>query len=154
MLEGILLFFLITNFIRRERILNRIYFLLILGWGIAIILGFVQYFGGILGNERSQTRMFSMFDNPNLFGGYLILLFPFAIFYGIRKSFLKKIPLTIFIIFSILALILSRSKDSWIAFVITLFFMGIFSTISYMKKCNLRSPTKIFDWKWIIVSIL
>ena len=152
--EGIFLFFLVANFVRKEKVLNRIYFLLILGWGIAIILGFIQYFGGTLGNERWPARMFSMFDNPNLFGGYLILLFPFAIFYGIRKPFLKKIPLTIFIIFSILALILSRSKDSWIAFVIILFFMGIFSTISYMKKSNLRSPTKIFDWKWIIVSII
>ena len=89
MLEGILLFFLVTNFIRKEKVLNRIYFLLILGWGIAIILGFIQYFGGILGNERWPTRMFSMFDNPNLFGGYLILIFPLAILYGINKPFFK-----------------------------------------------------------------
>jgi hypothetical protein len=35
--EGIFLFFLVANFVRKEKVLNRIYFLLILGWGIAII---------------------------------------------------------------------------------------------------------------------
>ena len=94
-LEGISLFFIITNFISKKRVLNRIYFFLILGWGIAIILGFIQYFGGVLGNERWPMRMFSMFDNPNLFGGYLILLFPFAILYGINKPLLKKIFLSV-----------------------------------------------------------
>ena len=89
-LEGILFFFLITNFIKKEKILSRIHFLLILGWGIAIILGFIQYFGGILGNERWPQRMFSMFDNPNLFGGYLILIFPFSILYAIDKSLSKR----------------------------------------------------------------
>jgi len=66
-LEGILLFFLVTNVAKNDRIIRRIYFLLILGWGIAVSLGFIQYFGGVLGNERWPTRMFSMFDNPNLF---------------------------------------------------------------------------------------
>jgi len=73
MLEGILLFFLVMNFVRKEKVLNRIYFLLILGWGMVIILGFIQYFGGVLGYERFPQRMFSMFDNCNLFGGYFMV---------------------------------------------------------------------------------
>jgi len=153
MLEGILLFFLVANFVRKEKVLNRICFLLILGWGIAIILGFIQYFEGILGYEWFPTRMFSMFDNPNLFGGYLILVFPLAILYGVNKPFSKRMPLLIFAMLSIVSLILSRSKNSWIAFATLLVFMGIFFFISYMKKSNFRSPTKIFDWKWMIVSI-
>ena len=31
-----------------------------------------------------------------------------------------------------------------------LVFMGIFSIISYMKKWNLKSSIKIFNWKWIL----
>ncbi len=134
MLEGILLFFLVTNFIKKEKSLNRIYFLLILGWGVAIILGFVQYFGGILGYERWPTRMFSMFDNCNLFGGYLILFFPLGILYGINKPFFKRISLSIFAMFSIVSLILSRSKNSWIAFATLLIFMGIYFPISFIKE--------------------
>jgi putative inorganic carbon (HCO3(-)) transporter len=151
MLEGVLLFFFVTNFIKKQRVLNRIYFLLILGWGIVIILGFIQYFGGVLGNERWPTRMFSMFDNPNLFGGYLVLLFPLTILYGINKPFFKKISLSIFAILSIISLILSRSKNSWIAFAILLVFMGIFFLISFWREGKYKSPVKIVNWKWICV---
>jgi putative inorganic carbon (HCO3(-)) transporter len=152
--EGILLFFLITNFIRKEKVLNRLYFLLILGWGIAIILGFIQYFGGILGYERSPERMFSMFDNCNLFGGYLILTFPIAVLYGVNKPFLKSISLWILTLLSILALILSRSKTSWIAFTVLLAFMAIFSSIFYVKKWDYKSSLRILNWKWISVSAI
>jgi O-antigen ligase len=150
-LEGILLFFLVANFVRKEKVLNRIYFLLILGWGIAIILGFVQYFGGILGYERFPERMFSMFDNCNLFGGYLILIFPLGILYGINKAFFKRISLSIFAMFSIVSLILSRSKNSWIAFAILLVFMGIFFFISYLRKRRYKTVVSIFNWKGICV---
>jgi hypothetical protein len=149
--EGILLFFLIANFIRKEISLNQIYFLLLLGWGIVIILGFIQHFGGILGNERWPTRMFSMFDNPNLFGGYLILTFPIAVLYGVNKPFLKSISLWILTLLSILALILSRSKTSWIAFTVLLAFMAIFSSIFYVKKWDYKSSLRILNWKWISV---
>jgi hypothetical protein len=151
MLEGILLFFLVANFVRKEKVLNRIYFLLILGWGIAIILGFVQYLGGILGYERSPARMFSMFDNCNLFGGYLILIFPLGILYGINKPFFKRISLSIFAMFSIVSLILSRSKNSWIAFAILLVFMGIYFLIFFLKERVDKSSVKIINWKWICV---
>jgi putative inorganic carbon (HCO3(-)) transporter len=151
MLEGILLFFLVMNFVRKEKVLNRVYFLLILGWGIVIILGFIQYFGGILGSERWPTRMFSMFDNANLFGGYLILIFPLAILYGINKPFFKKLFLSIFAMLSIICLVLSRSKNSWISFAILLVSMGIFFFISYAKKWEFKSSVKILNWKWICV---
>jgi len=150
-LEGILLFFLITNFIKKEKVLSRIHFLLILGCGIAIIFGFIQYFGGILGNERYPARMFSMFDNPNLFGGYLVLLFPLTILYGINKPFFKKIFLSIFAMFSIISLILSRSKNSWIAFALLLIFMGIFFLISYLREREYKSSVKILNWKHMCV---
>ena len=149
-LEGIFLFFIVTNFVGKKRVLNWIYFLLILGWGIAIILGFIQYFGGVLGYERWPTRMFSMFDNPNLWGGYLILIFPIAIFYSIKKTFLTRILLTIFTLLSIIALILTRSKNSWVAFAILLVFMGIYF-ISYVKRRGYKSSLKILNWKWICV---
>jgi O-antigen ligase len=151
MLEGVLLFFLVTNFMRKEKLLKRVYFLLILGWGIAIILGFIQYFGFILGYERMPTYMFSMFDSKNIFGGYLILLFPFAILYGINKPFFRWIFLWIFGIFSIITLILSRSKNSWIAFIILLVFMGIFFFISYLRKGEYKSSVKILNWKRIFI---
>jgi putative inorganic carbon (HCO3(-)) transporter len=151
MLEGILLFFLITNFTKKEKSLNRIYFLLILGWGIVINLGIIQYFGGIFGNERLPARMFSMFDNCNLFGGYLILIFPLAIFYGINKSPFKKISLSIFVMLSIVALILSRSKNSWIAFATLLVLLGIYYLNFFLKEKIDRSSLKILNWKWICV---
>jgi len=154
MSEGILLFFLVTNFIIKEKVLNRVYFLLTLGWGIAIILGFVQYFGGILGYERSPARIFSMFDNCNLFGGYLILIFPLGILYGINKPFFKRISLSIFAMFSIVSLILSRSKNSWIAFAILLVFMGIFFFLFFIKEKMGKSFVKILNWKWICVSVV
>jgi putative inorganic carbon (HCO3(-)) transporter len=149
-LEGISLFFIVTNFINKKRVLNRIYFFLILGWGIAVILGFVQYFGGVLGNEQFPTRMFSMFDNPNLFGGYLILIFPLGVFYAINKCSLKKISLLIFAMLSIVALILSRSKNSWIAFAILLIFMGTFLSI-FNSRHNYKTFIKSLNWKWICV---
>jgi O-antigen ligase len=148
-LEGIFLFFIVTNFIRKKRVLNWIYFLLISGWGISIALGFLQYFGGILGYERWGMRMFSMFDNPNLFAGYLILIFPLVIFNAINKPPLKSMPLSIFAMFSIVSLILSRSKNSWIAFTILLVFMGIFFLISYLRVY--KSSVKIYNWKWICI---
>ena len=153
MLEGVLLFFLVTNFIKKEKILNRVYFLLTLGWGIVIILGFIQYFGGILGYERSPTRMFSMFDNCNLLGGYLILTFPLGILYGINKPFFKRISLSIFAMFSIVSLILSRSKNSWIAFATLLIFMGIYFPFSFIKERGGKSPVKIVNWKRIYIVV-
>jgi putative inorganic carbon (HCO3(-)) transporter len=153
-LEGILLYFLVRNFIRKEKLLNRIYFLLILGWGIVIILGFIQYFGGVLGNERWPTRMFSLFDNPNLFGGYLILMFPLVIFKAINKPPLKSMLLSIFAIFSVISIILSRSKTSWIAFALLLVFIGIFFFVSYARKEGFKSSVKILNWKWICVFVI
>ncbi len=148
-LEGTLLFFLITNFIIRGKVLNRIYFLLILGWGIAILLGFVQYFGEILGYERWTMEMSSTFDNPNLFGGYLILIFPFSILYAIDKPFFKRISLSILAMVSIVALILSRSRNSWAAFAILLVLIGIYFLISYLKRSGYKSYINILNWKWI-----
>ncbi len=150
-LEGILLFFLVSTFSREKRVLNRIYFLLILGWGAAICLGFIQYVGGVLGEARFPMRMFSMFDNPNLFGGYLILLFPLGVFYGVNKPFFKRISLSIFGMLSIVSLILSRSKNSWISFSILFVSMGIFLFISYLEGRSNKSHLRVLNWRRIWV---
>ncbi len=150
-LEGALLFFIVTNYAKKRTVLNRIYFLLILGWGITIILGYIQYIGGTLGSKRFPMRMFSMFDNPNLFGGYLILIFPLGILYGINKPFFRRISLSIFAMLSIVSLILSRSKNSWISFTILFVFMGILFFISYMKGRPNKSHLRILHWRRIWV---
>lgn len=151
MLEGIFCFFIATNVLAKKKILNRIYAFLLLGWGSVIILGFIQYFGGTLGHGRFAMRMFSMFNHPNLFAGYLICIFPFSIFYSMDKPFLKKMLLWILTVVSVMALILTRSKNSWIAFTLLLIFMGIYSSISFIKEGSIRSFLKIVKWKWAIV---
>ena len=153
-LEGILLFFLVTNVAKNDRIIRRIYFLLILGWGIAVSLGFIQYFGGVLGNERWPTRMFSMFDNPNLFGGYLILVFPFSILYARSKPSVERIILFMVSTLSVVGLILSRSKNSWVAFAMLLFIMGIYLVTVYTEKGrHISSITKI-NRKWVCIFVV
>ena len=52
-------------------------------------------------------------------------------------------------VFSILALILSRSKNSWIAFAILCLLMGIYFLISYSKIRGDKSSRNSLNWKRI-----
>jgi hypothetical protein len=98
--------------------------------------------------------MSSMFGNPNLFGGYLILIFPFSILYTIHKLFFKRIFLSILAMLSIVSLILSGSQNSWIAFAMLLIFIGIFFSIYCIKEKSYGFLGKILNWKWICVFVI
>ena len=92
-----------------------------------------------------------MFNNPNLFAGYLVLIFPLALFYAFNSFSLLRVPLWIITSLSIIALVLSRSKNAWMAFALLLICMGIFFVVSYARKGENTSSGTFFNWKWISV---
>ena len=104
---------------------------------VAAWYGVIQYIMGRTTQNWIDTEMFayiegratSFFDNPNVFGTYLILLLPFAFVFmlysvGAKKKFLSLFSIAIFV----LALVWTWSRGAWLGAIVgTVIFFLIFS---------------------------
>lgn len=108
-------------------ILPFIFYGLLTGLAVELIVGFGQLFG-IFSNSDSKFVLGGLFGNPGAFAGYLAIIVPFLLaFYLHRKQLYKSENLGYAIIFgfyaSICLIILSNSRGAWISGFAGLYFV-------------------------------
>ena len=123
-----LFYFPAINMIRSKEMIKRsVAVLMFSGFLVAIYGVFQNYFG--VGNQTWQDsdmfsditgRVVSTLENPNVLAEYLILIIPFTIVsLFIAKQAKTRMPYVIYIIFTILCLVFTWSRGSWLGFIIS-----------------------------------
>ena len=73
-------------------------------------------------NTDMPGRVYSTFGNPNNYAEYLIMFLPFCFVFAInRKSGLQKVFYLFLFLLPVIALVLTLSRSSWIAFALSVF---------------------------------
>ena len=118
--------------------IKRIIFVFLSSALLTVFSGISQYFFGIeflrnknivfMHNEAIRAAT-SSFAHYNSFGGYLVtvLALTFALFLANGSFSIKTISLLVIFIFSIVAMMLTFSRGSWLAIVISLIFILTFT---------------------------
>jgi len=125
----------VTDMNYRNIILHTIFIVALFSaiYGISQFMGidygpFKDYFGTRL---ELGTRIFTIFGNPNLQGGFGVFVIPLIAAFFMKhfkdsKKRLLSIYLGVTLLLSFIALLMSQTRGSWIAFVITMvLFAGI-----------------------------
>ena len=128
--ESVLLFFLTLNLLPTNKITN-IAKIFLLSASLSALYGVFQFI--FLGAQRINA----FFDHPNSLAMFLIMVFPLAIYFSIKKK--KWWWIVSILLF--LTLILTFSRGAWLGFLGSLIFLG---TLSKIKR----------KWKIILFSIL
>jgi len=130
------IYIIVQDTICDQKIIKRGLSIFLFGATLAIISGLSQYF---LGVEFLRSKgigvvnggvyaITSSFAHYNSFGGYLVVILPIAVVLLLKSdSFGQKLRLLIFSLFSIMAIILTFSRGSWLAVTAAFIFLSIFS---------------------------
>jgi O-antigen ligase len=132
----IIFYFILTNTIKTREQLFMLVALLVLTTTIAALYGLYQYkFVGSTSESWVDTTMFtdirsrvvSTFDNPNIFGEYLVLIIPLsvAMLWG-SKGWLSKIAVSGFTAVMLGALLVTYSRGAYVGIMLAL---GIFAVL-------------------------
>lgn len=149
----ILGYFLVVNLMRTTAWLKRLIYALVSSGTIVAVIGIGQYLFGVFhsGNwvdvrlfADIRGRVTSVFDNPNILGMYLCLIFPFALYAQIRSQKKNERFLCRICIGAILLCILfTWSRGAWLAALITGLLFALFTskkTIRVLFFCLLAIP--------------
>jgi O-antigen ligase len=147
-------YFLVVNLIRTRENCRYAMTALAITLVVVSVFGVAQYILGRVGSASSwlDSEMFSyipgrvtaFFDNPNMLGSYMVLVFPLLIALamytrGIKKRFLAFLS----VIISLFCLAWTWSRGAWLGFIVgtTLFFL-IFSykTLAVLLGIGLTAP--------------
>lgn len=120
----ILFYFVVVNAVKDEKSLNILLHIFVFSATIASIYGLYQYVYGDLYSqawldknmfESIKMRVYSTFENPNVFGEYLLLVVPinFALLFE-EKKILKKLIAFGMLSINTLTLILTFSRGCWL----------------------------------------
>lgn len=128
-------YFVITNTIQDRKDLKIILYLFVIGAALSAVLGIYQYvFGDVYSQawldsnmfEDIKMRVYSTFENPNVYGEYLIIAIPIAIsLFWTEKGFLKKFFLLGISAVLMLAMILTFSRGCWLGILFSLMILAI-----------------------------
>lgn len=126
-----------------QKIIKRGIFIFLFGASLAVLSGLSQYF---FGYEFLRNRgigdigggvypISSSFTHYNNFGGYLVVVLSLMVALLLRDSSfgLKDSCLLILSMFSTVAIILTFSRGSWIAMVISFIFVSIFARKNFRR---------------------
>lgn len=132
-----------------EKVFKRGIFIFLAGAILAVFSGLSQYFfgyeflrhRGIVKTNEGLQAITSTFVQNNGFGGYLVVVLPvlLAVLLFFRASRIKTYALSALSLLSIGAIFLTFSRGSWLAFVVSLFFLAVF-----LKK----------EFKWLIPALV
>lgn len=70
--------------------------------------------------DRGLLRPFATLGHPNDLGGYLVMLLPFSLYFGLRGPFMALLPLPI-----MAAIIATQSRGAWLAAAAAVFFAAL-----------------------------
>lgn len=132
--------FVLINSIRSKKDFNILVVLLIISATLTAVYGLYQLATGNVvmedkwvdeaTNPDLQTRIYSVFGNPNIFAEYLIMLIPISLSsFWFSKRIHKKALFLITSLVLVLALVLTMSRGGWIGFA-----FGIFVFILLVEK--------------------
>jgi O-antigen ligase len=124
------------NNIESEKVINRVFYLIIITSFFTAIYGIIQYIIGIPmesgwvdPKSNISIRVFSAFENPNLFAEYLILVIPITIAKFISSDMKYKIIYFIALLTQLIVLGLTFSRGGWLGLIVSL---GVF--VLLMKR--------------------
>lgn len=143
-------YFLAANLIRSKMLMTRVLNSLTLSMLITALIGLYQKFfmaANTTWHDTSMfgdigTRIYSTFQNPNVYGEYLVMAIPLSLaLIFVCDSAAKKFPVVVSAALAMLALVYTQSRGAWLAFMISMaiylviktgrtlvvFLLGIFS---------------------------
>lgn len=126
----ILFYFVIINTVDTKKKINTLIYMFIISATISSIYGLYQYkFGDVYSQiwldmnmfEDIKMRVYSTFENPNVFGEYLLLVVPinFAVLFD-EKKISNKFLILIMLAINTLALILTFSRGCWLGILVAI----------------------------------
>lgn len=119
----IMIFFIIKYKLNRDSFINLIINTYILNLAVVGLIGIYQFMFGSADNSillitLNQQRIASTFNNPNSYGGYLVIaVFPF-IMLALKEKGKRKILYSILSILVFSNIILTLSRGAWLGFAV------------------------------------
>ena len=128
-------YFIIINTIETKKQFKSILYMFVIAAGISAVFGIYQYiFGDVYSQawldadmfEDIKMRVYSTFENPNVYGEYLILAIPIAVaLFWTEKGFWKKAFLLGIAGITMLAMILTFSRGCWLGILFALAILAV-----------------------------
>ena len=128
-------YFIIINTIETKKQFKAILYMFVIAAGISAVFGIYQYiFGDVYSQawldadmfEDIKMRVYSTFENPNVYGEYLILAIPIAVsLFWTEKGFWKKTFLLGISGITMLAMILTFSRGCWLGILFALAILAV-----------------------------
>lgn len=153
-------YFLVVNLIRTKEWVSRCFGTLVSSATIVALLGVLQYLFNVFGSLNRSTldlsqfsdikgRVTVLFENPNILGFYLAMIFPLALYMFLDAPIKKrtKIPSLCACMLILLCLVFTWSRGAWLACLIsTLIFFLIYSrkTLRYVLALLIALPLLAF----------
>lgn len=131
--EAGMVFLVAATSLKKDRVLKRSLYVLIVSVSLICVNGIIQHFIGYdLIRHRTLTpfdylrRISSSFVHPNDFGGYLVVMgiFFLAVLMSKGRRLWERAAVSAAFLISMVSLFLTRSRGSWLAFVIALLVLG------------------------------
>ncbi len=123
---GLSFLFVMINSVKTKKDFNIIVTVLVFSASLVALYGLYQYVVGVEieaawvdleNNPGMRTRVYSVFNNPNILAEYLVMIIPMSVaLFWYSKKLSKKIIFLGLTLIMILTLVLTQSRGGWIGF--------------------------------------
>lgn len=123
---GLSFLFVMINSVKTKKDFNIIVTILVFSATLVALFGLYQYVVGVEieaawvdleNNPGMRTRVYSVFNNPNILAEYLVMIIPLAVsLFWYSKKLSKKIIFLGLTLIMVLALVLTQSRGGWLGF--------------------------------------
>ncbi len=140
-----MMYFLITNLIKTRALLRKMLIMMVVAFFVCSLIGLYQNFFGVADTTWTDTDMFSdietrvvsTFENPNVFGEYLIMMMPIGIaIFLLASGFKNKSALAVILVSAAGSLVFTWSRGAWLGL--------LFSLAIYLIVVNKRAISLYF----------
>lgn len=145
--EYIIFFWIGFNFVREEKLLIQI------GW-VVTFSGFIMSISSIIEQIQATFRNYplyilsyrssGLFKNPNIFGEYLVLIFPFTYGFLLFQDYLKRVLGKAILIIMGIAMFFCGSHGSWFGLYIAFFIFFFLYYKCMSSKISVKKIITIF----------
>lgn len=125
-LGGLSFLFVMINSVKDKKDFNIIVTVLVFSASLVALYGLYQYLIGVEieaawvdleNNPGMRTRVYSVFNNPNILAEYLVMIIPLSVsLFWYSKKLSKKIIFLGLTLIMVLALVLTQSRGGWLGF--------------------------------------